>query len=68
MRIKNRHYMNIKIGGLLFIGALGQGLSCLGLEPTAGPFIKPNKQMLEAPGKKKKTPYRKGSTFKIKMK
>jgi hypothetical protein len=60
--------MNIKIGGLLFIGALGQGLSCLGLEPTAGPFIKPNKQMLEASGKKKKIPYKKGPTFKIKIK
>ena len=36
---------------------------------TAGPFIKPNKQMLEALGKKKKKfSYKKGSTFKIKIK
>ena len=37
---------------------------------TAGPFIKPNKQMLEASGKKKKKkiPYKKGPIFKIKIK
>jgi hypothetical protein len=35
---------------------------------TAGPFIKPNKQMLEASSKKKKIPYKKGTTFKIKIK
>jgi hypothetical protein len=35
---------------------------------TTGPFIKPNKQMLEASSKKKKIPYKKGPTFKIKIK
>ena len=40
-----------------------------GISPnTVGPFIKPNKQMLEASGKKKKIPYKKGPTFKIKIK
>jgi hypothetical protein len=41
---------------------------------TPGPFIKPNKQMLEASSKKKrkkkkkkKIPYKKGPTFKIKL-
>jgi hypothetical protein len=34
---------------------------------TAGLFIKPNKQMLEASGKKKKFPYKKSPTFKIKL-
>jgi hypothetical protein len=38
------------------------------LTDTASPFIKPNKQMLEVSGKKKNFPYKKGPTFKIKIK
>ena len=38
------------------------------MDPTSGPFFRPNKQMLEASGKKKKISYKKGSIFKIKIK